>query len=129
VVATIILPQGEAGGRCRHERARLIAAAVMMALVSISTGAATPPKDPNLPHAKPEALEQLSETRIRQKIMLQSQAHYAGRCVCRYQTHDAKGRSCKGRHELVTAPPEPICYPQQVTPAMITQWKQRHGGR
>ena len=84
-----------------------------------------PLRDPSLPHASPEALKQLSETRIRQQIMLESQAPYRGRCVCPYQTRDAKGRSCKGRHETVTTLPKPICYPQQVTPAMIRNWKQR----
>lgn len=102
---------------------------LLMALAPTLTHAATPPIDPNLPHARPEALQHLSETRIRQKIMLESQARYAGRCVCRYQTHDSRGRSCKGRHEIVKTPPEPICYPQQVTPAMITQWKQQQDHR
>jgi hypothetical protein len=100
-----------------------------MATMSVVCHAETAPKDPNLPHVKPEALQQLSDTRIRQKIMLQSQARYAGRCVCRYQTRDSKGRSCKGRHELVTTSPPPICYPEQVTAAMMTRWKQQHAAR
>ena len=72
---------------------------------------------------EPEALERLSDTRVQQKIMSASQAKYDGRCVCPYQTHDAKGRSCKGRHELVQ--PRPICYPEQVTPAMVSDWRRQ----
>src|SRR5262249_17278635 len=84
------------------------------------------PHDPNLPTVKPEALQRLSDTRVRQQIMLESQAKYRGRCVCPYQARDAKGRSCKGRHELVQSKPEPICYPELVTPAMISDWRRRH---
>jgi hypothetical protein len=83
------------------------------------------PHDPNLPTVKPEALQRLSDTRVRQQIMQESQAKYRGRCVCPYQTRDAKGRSCKGRHELVQSKPQPICYPEQVTPAMMSDWR-RH---
>jgi hypothetical protein len=74
------------------------------------------PHDPNLPTVKPEALQRLSDTRVRQQVMLESQAKYRERCVCPYQTRDAKGRSCKDRHELVQSKPQPICYPEQVTP-------------
>ncbi len=81
--------------------------------------------DPTLPSARPEALQQLSDTRVRQQIMQQSQAAYPGRCVCQYQTRDSKGRSCKGRHEVVRTRPQPICYPSQVTRSMIDKWQQR----
>jgi hypothetical protein len=103
--------------------------ALFVAMLPAISRAETPPKDPSLPHATPQALQQLSDTRIRQKIMLQSQARYAGRCVCRYQTRDSKGRSCKGRHEIIKASPQPICYPEQVTPEMITRWKQQQAKR
>jgi hypothetical protein len=84
------------------------------------------PHDPNLPTVKPEALQRLSDTRVRQQIMQESQAKYRERCVCPYQTRDAKGRSCKGRHELVQSRPRPICYPEKVTPAMISDWRRQH---
>lgn len=118
------MPNCATSRRYRHKRARVIATTLFMAMASALCHAETLLKDPNLPHARPEALQQLSDTRIRQKIMLQSQARYAGRCVCRYQTRDSKGRSCKGRHEIIKISPQPICYPEQVTPAMITRWKQ-----
>lgn len=84
--------------------------------------------DPSLPSAKPQALQALSDTHIRQKIMQQSQAPYAGRCVCPYQTRDTSGHSCKHRHEVITTSPRPICYPTQVTRAMIEDWRKRHAG-
>jgi hypothetical protein len=79
--------------------------------------------DPNLPSVKPQALQQLSDTQIRQQIMRESQAKYHGRCVCPYQTVDTNGRSCKGRHETVRSHPQPICYPGQVTSAMVREWQ------
>jgi hypothetical protein len=84
------------------------------------------PHDPNLPSVKPEALQRLSDTRVRQQIMQESQAKYRGHCVCPYQARDAKGRPCKGRHEVVQSKPQPICYPKQVTPAMMSDWRRHH---
>jgi hypothetical protein len=81
--------------------------------------------DPNLPSVKPEALEQLSDTQIRQQIMQRSQARYRGRCVCPYQTVDTNGRSCKGRHEIIRSHPQPLCYPREVTPAMVSDWRRQ----
>ena len=48
-----------------------------------------------------------------------------GRCVCSYQTRDTKGCSCKGRHELVQSKPQPICYLEQITPAMMSDWRRQ----
>ena len=88
--------------------------------------AQAPLLDPNLPNAKPQALQHLSDNRVRQRIMQESQARYGGRCVCPYQTKDLKGHSCKGRHEVITTPPRPICYPSQVTGAMVSDWRRHH---
>jgi hypothetical protein len=82
--------------------------------------------DPTLPSAEPEALQHLSNNRLRQQIMQESQIHYSGRCVCSYQTKDSKRRSCKGRHEVIKTPPAPICYPSQVTSNMMSEWRQHH---
>jgi len=82
--------------------------------------------DPSLPTVKSEVLRQLSNDRIRQRIMRQSQAHYAGRCVCAYMTKDTNGRPCKGRHVVIKSEPQPICYPGQVTDRMVTDWRGRH---
>ena len=53
-----------------------------------SLHAQTPLHDPNLYTASPEALQQRSNERVRQEIIENSEAHYAGRCVCQYMTQD-----------------------------------------
>ena len=100
--------------------------AVLVNLFSSPLYAQTPLLDPNLPSAHPEALQRLSDDRVRQRIMQESQAHYSGRCVCQYQTKDSKRHSCKGRHEVITELPEPVGYPNQVTNEMLSDWRQRH---
>jgi hypothetical protein len=87
---------------------------------------AAPLIDPNLPSVKPEALQQLTDNRVRQRIMQESKSLYSGRCVCQYQTKDSHGRSCKGRHEVIRTKPQPLCYPSQVTSEMVSDWRQRH---
>ena len=82
--------------------------------------------DPNLPTVKPHTLQHLSDNRVRQRVMQESQARFGARCVCPYQTNDLNGRSCRGRHEVITTPPRPICYPSQVTKEMVNEWRQRH---
>jgi hypothetical protein len=91
-----------------------------------SLRAQAPLHDPNLPTASPEALQQLSDSRVRQKIMENSQAHYVGRCVCQYMTQDSQRRSCKGRHEVIKTKPVPICYPRQVAHEMVSEWRRQH---
>ena len=57
---------------------------------------AEPLVDPNLPSVKPEALQQLTDNRVRQRIMQESQSHYSGRCVCQYQTQTRTVARAKG---------------------------------
>ena len=97
-----------------------------MAVVSGLARAQAPLHDPNLPSVTPEALQTLSDNRIRQDIMRDSQSSYPNRCVCPYQTRDLKGRSCKGRHEIVKSRPQPICYPRQVTDKMVSVWRRKN---
>jgi hypothetical protein len=99
---------------------------VLLISLSSSLYAQASMLDPNLPSAHPEALQRLSDDRVRQRIMQESQARYTGRCVCQYQTKDSSGHSCKGRHETIRALPEPVCYPNQVTSEMLSDWRQRH---
>ena len=82
--------------------------------------------NPNLQSVQPEALHHLSDNRIRQEIMQKSQARYAGRCICTYQSQDSNGRSCKGRHEVIKTRPAPLCYPAQVSDRSIRDWRTRH---
>jgi hypothetical protein len=83
-------------------------------------------RDPNLPSVPPKALRQLSDNRVRQAIIRESQVRYLGRCVCRYQTQDSNHRSCNRRHEVIKTTPIPLCYPAQVSEAMIRDWRRRH---
>lgn len=105
---------------------RLAIALVLGLAATRLAGAADPPQDPNLPSARPAALQALSDDRARQKMMLESQAAYPGRCVCAEQTRDSKGGSCKGRHEVVKTRPVPLCRPAQVTPEMLAAWRRSH---
>lgn len=82
--------------------------------------------DPALPTVSSEALHQLLDTRTRQQIMAERQAHFPGRCVCQYQATDSNGRSCKGRHEIVKGKLQPLCYPRQVSHKMIDEWRHLH---
>jgi hypothetical protein len=88
--------------------------------------AQTAPHDPNLPAARPDALRTMSDNVVRQRILIESQDRFRGRCVCSYTTQDANGRSCKGRHETVASEPKPICYPTEVTDEMVATWRARH---
>jgi hypothetical protein len=83
-------------------------------------------RDPKLPSVPPKALRQLSDNRVRQAIIRESQARYPGRCVCRYQTQDSNRRSCNRRHEVIKTTPIPLCYPAQVSEAMVRDWRRRH---
>jgi hypothetical protein len=99
---------------------------VLLGLLASSPRAQAPLHDSNLPGVQPEALRELSDNRVRQHIIRESQAPYSGRCVCQYQTKDAKGHSCKGRHEVIRTHPQPLCYPSQVTSEMVSVWRQHH---
>ena len=57
-----------------------------------------------------------------------SLASYPGNCPCPYN-NDRAGRSC-GRRSAHSRPggASPLCYPNDVTPAMIEAYRKRHGG-
>jgi hypothetical protein len=60
-----------------------------------------------------------SDAAIKQRIIRESIANYSGSCPCPYNT-DRAGRSCGGR-SAYSRPggAAPICYPNDVTPAMV----------
>jgi hypothetical protein len=107
-------------------RACLTGMALFGSLSFAVTGHAEQLHDPALPTVSSESLHQLSDSRTRQQIMADRQSHFPGRCVCRYQTIDTRGRSCKGRHEIVKTKPQPLCYPSQVSQEMVNAWNRRH---
>ena len=74
---------------------RMAAITLLIAMLPLNSYAA-PLVDPNLPSVKPEALQQLTDNRVRQRIMQESQSHYSGRCVCQYQTKTRMVARAKG---------------------------------
>jgi hypothetical protein len=60
-----------------------------------------------------------SDAQIRQRLIRQSIAAYGGSCPCPYNV-DRGGRRCGGR-SAYSRPggAAPLCYPRDVTPAMI----------
>ena len=104
---------------------RMAAIILLITMVPFNSYAA-PLVDLNLPSVKPDSLQQLTDNRVRQRIMQESQSHYGGRRVCQYQTKDSHGHSCKGRHEVIKTKPQPLCYPSQVDSEMVSDWRQRH---
>ena len=70
-----------------------------------------------------------SDDQVKQAIIQQSIAAYnaTGRpCACPYQT-DRAGRTC-GRRSAYSRPggASPLCYPQDVTPGMVSDWRRIH---
>ena len=113
------------GGRLMRSGKVILIVMTLLGLVGSAAGQ-TGLHDPNLPTVKQEALRQLSDDRTKDKILAEAQGRYPNRCVCPYMTRDARGRSCKGRHEAVATGHPPVCYPRQVTAAMVNDWRRRH---
>jgi len=65
----------------------------------------------------------LTDAQIKQGIIKLSIASYAGSCPCPYHT-DRAGRSC-GRRSAYSKPggKAPLCYPGEVTKAMISEYR------
>ena len=66
-----------------------------------------------------------SDMVIRTKIVSQSISSYRGNCPCP-EFRDRAGRRCGKRSAYYRAGGEsPLCYPSDVTPAMIQRYKER----
>jgi len=70
-----------------------------------------------------------SDDEVQQAIIQQSVTAYNATghpCACPYQT-DRAGHSC-GRRSAYSRPggAAPLCYPQDVTPGMIADWRRSH---
>jgi hypothetical protein len=67
----------------------------------------------------------LSDAEIKQQIIRNSIASYPGNCPCPY-SGASNGSSC-GRRSAYSKPGryDPICYPSDVTPEMIRQYRKR----
>jgi hypothetical protein len=71
------------------------------------------------------ARSSLSDSEIKQQIIRNSIASYPGNCPCPYSI-TSNGSSC-GRRSAYSKPGgyDPICYPNDVTPEMVRQYRQR----
>jgi hypothetical protein len=68
---------------------------------------------------------QIPDSAIAQRIINQSIANYSGNCPCPYNTM-RNGRSCGGRSAYSRPGGRaPICYEEDVTPAMVKAYRQR----
>jgi hypothetical protein len=67
----------------------------------------------------------LPDTEIKQQIIRNSIASYPGNCPCPYSIA-SNGSSC-GRRSAYSKPGgyDPICYPNDVTPEMVRQYRKR----
>jgi hypothetical protein len=61
----------------------------------------------------------------RQKMIAESIRNYSGNCPCPYNT-DRAGRSC-GQRSAYSKPggASPLCYPSDISDAMLKQWRER----
>lgn len=69
----------------------------------------------------------LSDAEVKQQIIRNSIASYPGNCPCPYSVA-GNGGSC-GKRSAYSKPGgyDPICYPSDVTPEMIRQFRKRNG--
>lgn len=73
--------------------------------------------------------QDINNTEIIQNIIQNSIASYPGNCPCPYSI-TVSGSKC-GKRSAYSKPGgyAPICYPENVTPAMISSYKHKHGIR
>jgi len=75
--------------------------------------------------AAQKSAKTISDSDIKKAIMLASISSYAGSCPCPYNV-DRGGRRC-GKRSAYSRPggAAPICYEEDVTPAMIEAFRKR----
>lgn len=80
---------------------------------------------PVLAAAQSSKSAQKSDAEIKQEIIALSIAGYSGSCPCPYNT-DRGGRRCGARSAYSRkGGAAPLCYPDDVTPAMVKAHRQR----
>ena len=97
--------------------ARVIRSAVVVLALSLFTAVA---------HAQ-SAKATPTDAQIKQAIINESIASYAGNCPCPYNT-DRRGHAC-GRRSAYSRPggASPVCYESDVTPKMVAEYRASHG--
>lgn len=74
------------------------------------------------------ALADPSDAEVKELIIQESIASYTGNCPCPYN-RAANGSKCGKRSAWSRAGGySPICYPEEVTPQMIAEWRRASGG-
>ncbi len=69
-----------------------------------------------------------SDEEVKRLIIQESIASYPGNCPCPYN-RAANGSKCGKRSAWSKAGGyDPICFPEEVTPEMVEQWRQQHDG-
>ncbi|SCK26550.1 hypothetical protein PSELUDRAFT_3201 [Vogesella sp. LIG4] len=93
----------------------LLTAIATCLLLSLPIQAKTPPK------------QQASDEQIKQLLIQESIDDYPGNCPCPYNS-TRNGSSC-GKRSAYSRPGgyAPLCYKQDITPAMIRQYREEHG--
>ncbi len=69
------------------------------------------------------------DQQIIQNIISESISNYSGNCACPYNKASNSSSCGKRSAYLKAGGYVPICYPQDVTPAMISTYKHKHGIR
>lgn len=78
--------------------------------------------------AVPADAQQVTDKQVKQQVIAESIASYPGRCPCPYN-FAKNGSQCGGRSAWSRAGGySPICYPEEVTPAMVSAWRAQHRG-
>jgi hypothetical protein len=69
-----------------------------------------------------------TDDQVKQLIIQESIASYPGNCPCPYN-RAANGSKCGKRSAWSRAGGySPLCYPEEVTPNMIQDWRRQNGG-
>jgi hypothetical protein len=107
------------------DRSSVLVTILLLCVVANAPLRAEPaPHDDQLQHASPQALRQLSNDRIRQRMIQENIARYHGRCACPYQV-DTRGHSCRGRVPIRRGAAR-ICFPGEITDQMVASWRAQH---
>jgi len=99
-----------------------IASAAERSVAPLQQGDAPSPKDPK-PKKKP-----LNDAQIKQLLIDESIASYSGNCPCPYN-RASNGSRCGRRSAYSREGGEaPLCYPKDVSAAMVKDYREQHPG-
>ena len=75
----------------------------------------------------PATAQRVSDDDVRKAMIAESIAGYSGNCPCPYNLA-RNGSQCGGR-SAYSRPggASPLCYPQDITPKMIDEYRRRNG--